>query len=149
MLHAVGHCGLAGLARDFNSLGLQGIFANQAILHGGVKNLIQHHLGLVLGGLGPVHAVKQPLNVIGGNVLHGQAAKGGEQVLGELPLVGGGGHGLDVGLGVGLKPGCGVVGKRVLSVLLGVVLWVPTSLSSLSAYSTASRTTRTWVSRSS
>ena len=78
LLHAIRDCGLAGFARNFDSLGLQRILGNQAILYGGVKNLIQYHLGLVLGGLGPGHAVEQPLNVIGGNVLHSQAAKGGE-----------------------------------------------------------------------
>ena len=117
LLDAIGDCGLTGFARDFDSLGLQRILGNQAILHGGVKYLIQYHLGLVLGGLGPGHTVEQPLNVIGGNVLHSQAAKGGEQVPGELPLVGGGGHGLNIGLGVGFKPCCGVVGKGVFVLL--------------------------------
>ena len=41
---------------------------------------------------------------------------------GELPLVGGGGHGLNVGFGVGFKPSCSVLGKKVLAMLLGGVL---------------------------
>lgn len=81
--------------------------------------MIQDHFGFVLGSLGPGHAVKEPLHVIGGDVLHGQPLKGGEQVTSQLPLVGGGRYRLNVWPGIRFKPGQGVVAEKVLARLWG------------------------------
>jgi len=122
LLHAVGHRGPAGLARDPDPLGPERVFQNQAVLHGGVQDLIQHQLDLVLGALGPRHAVEEALHVVGGDVLQGQPPEGGEDVAGQLPPVGDGRAGLHVGPGVGLEPVHGVLGEGVPGGFRGAVL---------------------------
>ena len=98
LLHAVGLCGLALLACDTETAGLQRILGKKIIFDSGVKNLVQYDFHLILGGLGGVHAVEKPLHVVCGDVLDIQALESWEQIFCDLPPICDAGHSLDIGL---------------------------------------------------